>query len=76
MFENQLFQERGLAARLLPLPDKACPDDGESSEEQTRLVTCLREAVTMEAARLLSQICEIELRKKQLLQVVGGDWTA
>ena len=46
-----LLQERGLAARLLPLLDKACLDNEESSEEQTRLVNCLKEAVTMEAAR-------------------------
>ena len=45
------MQERGLAARLLPLLDKACLDNEESSEEQTRLVNCLKEAVTMEAAR-------------------------
>jgi len=56
-----LAQERGLAARLLPLLDKVCKENSEEdSEEQARLVTCLREAVTMEAARWLEEIGQCE----------------
>ena len=71
------FKERGLAAQLLPLLDKACMEETseEESEEQARLVTCLREAVTMEAARLNSKM-EIEFGTHWFLQVVGGDWSA